>query len=140
MQKRGSFFIVFIILLVIIVGLALVYIFKDKNNDLSEDISENEDIVEQESGVGETNEGVAQSFTEPLTEVAESSTSGGGGGGGGGGGTTPSTGDTEEPEEEPDTNSLICQNAQDDELCDGLNVAYGDGYKTLCCSEHRLCC
>ena len=34
----------------------------------------------------------------------------------------------------------ICQNAQDSGLCDGLDIIYGSGYKTACCSEHSLCC
>ncbi len=37
-------------------------------------------------------------------------------------------------------NFNICQNAQSGGLCDGLDVAYGEGYKAACCSEHSLCC
>ena len=33
-----------------------------------------------------------------------------------------------------------CQNAQDNGLCDGLDIVYGVGYKAACCSEHSLCC
>ena len=34
----------------------------------------------------------------------------------------------------------ICQNAQTNGLCDGLDIVYGTGYKAACCSEHSLCC
>lgn len=34
----------------------------------------------------------------------------------------------------------VCQNAQDNGLCDGLDIVYGLGYKATCCSEHSLCC
>ena len=34
----------------------------------------------------------------------------------------------------------ICQNAQNNDLCDGLDIVYGVGYKTACCSEYSLCC
>ena len=34
----------------------------------------------------------------------------------------------------------ICQNAETNGLCDGLDIVYGVGYKAACCSEHSLCC
>ncbi|MAG91420.1 hypothetical protein CMO83_01985 [Candidatus Woesearchaeota archaeon] len=34
----------------------------------------------------------------------------------------------------------ICQNAEDNGLCDGLDIVFGLGYKTACCSEYNLCC
>ena len=34
----------------------------------------------------------------------------------------------------------ICQNAQNNGLCGGLDIAYGAGYQAACCSEHVLCC
>ena len=34
----------------------------------------------------------------------------------------------------------ICQNAQNNDLCDGLDIVYGVGYKTACCGEYSLCC
>ena len=34
----------------------------------------------------------------------------------------------------------VCQNAQSNDLCDGLNIVYGIGYKDACCSEYSLCC
>ena len=34
----------------------------------------------------------------------------------------------------------ICQNAQDNDLCDGLDIVYGIGYRAACCGEFILCC
>ncbi len=34
----------------------------------------------------------------------------------------------------------ICQGASDGGICNGLDVAYGQGYQAACCSEHTLCC
>ena len=34
----------------------------------------------------------------------------------------------------------ICQNAQENDLCDGLDIVYGAGYKAACCGEYSLCC
>lgn len=34
----------------------------------------------------------------------------------------------------------VCQNAQNNGLCAGLDIAYGAGYQSACCSEHSLCC
>lgn len=34
----------------------------------------------------------------------------------------------------------ICLNANNNGLCDGLDIVYGLGYKAACCSEHTLCC
>lgn len=38
------------------------------------------------------------------------------------------------------TETSICQNAQSFGLCIGLDLVYGPGYQTLCCSEHFICC
>ena len=38
------------------------------------------------------------------------------------------------------SSSSVCQNAQDNFLCDGLDIVYGIGYESACCSEHTLCC
>ena len=38
------------------------------------------------------------------------------------------------------SNFNTCQNAQNNGLCDGLDIAYGSGYKAACCGEHGLCC
>ena len=34
----------------------------------------------------------------------------------------------------------VCQNAQNNDLCDGLDIVYGIGYKAACCGEYGLCC
>ena len=34
----------------------------------------------------------------------------------------------------------VCQNAESNGLCGGLDIVYGIGYKAACCSEHGLCC
>jgi len=33
-----------------------------------------------------------------------------------------------------------CQNAQDQGLCDGLDITFGADYKMGCCSNYNLCC
>ena len=38
------------------------------------------------------------------------------------------------------SNFNTCQNAQNNGLCAGLDIAYGSGYQAACCSEHGLCC
>lgn len=38
------------------------------------------------------------------------------------------------------TDQNICQNAQNNGLCAGLDIVYGAGYQATCCSEHTLCC
>ena len=38
------------------------------------------------------------------------------------------------------TNSQICQNAESNDLCGGLDLVFGIGYQAACCSEHALCC
>ena len=34
----------------------------------------------------------------------------------------------------------ICQNAEDNGLCSGLNLVFGEGYRDACCDEYGLCC
>ena len=34
----------------------------------------------------------------------------------------------------------VCQNAQTNGLCAGLDISYGLGYQASCCSEYSLCC
>ncbi|MBS3126304.1 hypothetical protein J4453_02580 [Candidatus Woesearchaeota archaeon] len=34
----------------------------------------------------------------------------------------------------------ICREAQDNRLCDGLDILYGEGYGETCCAEFGLCC
>jgi hypothetical protein len=38
------------------------------------------------------------------------------------------------------TSKAICKKAYNNNLCDGLDILYGDGYKGTCCKEHVLCC
>ncbi|MBS3158556.1 hypothetical protein J4206_04680, partial [Candidatus Woesearchaeota archaeon] len=38
------------------------------------------------------------------------------------------------------SNQNICQNAQNGDLCGGLDIAYTSGYKNACCKEFKLCC
>ena len=42
------------------------------------------------------------------------------------------------------TDRYICENADDDlpdcTLCNGLNIAFGPGYKEACCTEWNFCC
>ena len=38
------------------------------------------------------------------------------------------------------TDSSICQSAQSLGLCAGLDLIYGSGYRSSCCSEHSFCC
>ena len=38
------------------------------------------------------------------------------------------------------TSSGICQNAEDEGLCSGLDLVFGQGYRDTCCDEYRLCC
>ena len=38
------------------------------------------------------------------------------------------------------SSASICQNAQDNSLCNGLDIVFGIGYKGACCNEFSLCC
>lgn len=40
----------------------------------------------------------------------------------------------------PISSQNICQNAETNGLCDGLDIVYGLGYKSACCGEYSLCC
>lgn len=39
-----------------------------------------------------------------------------------------------------DANWNICLNAHENSLCDGLDIVYGEGYKSICCRDFALCC
>lgn len=43
-------------------------------------------------------------------------------------------------EGQPISSQNICQNAETNGLCDGLDIVYGIGYKAACCGEFGLCC
>jgi flagellin-like protein len=38
------------------------------------------------------------------------------------------------------TDMSICQDAETNGFCDGLDIIYGEGYKDDCCKEYTLCC
>jgi|SRR3989338_3470551 len=38
------------------------------------------------------------------------------------------------------SSSNICQTAENDGLCGGLDIVFGVGYRAACCSEYFLCC
>ncbi len=38
------------------------------------------------------------------------------------------------------SSSSTCQNADDNGLCDGLDIVFGVGYRNACCCEYSLCC
>ncbi len=38
------------------------------------------------------------------------------------------------------SNPSICQNAENNGLCSGLDIVFGLGYQASCCSEYSLCC
>jgi hypothetical protein len=40
----------------------------------------------------------------------------------------------------PPTSQEYCKNAEDSELCEGLDVVFGHGYKNDCCEDFTLCC
>lgn len=40
----------------------------------------------------------------------------------------------------PLSSQSVCQNAQTNGLCGGLDIVYGTGYRVACCGEHGLCC
>lgn len=71
---------------------------------------------------------------KPTRDIT-SGGSGGGGGGGSGGGSSGGGAPVEYT-----TDLTICTNAQNSGICNGLDIAYGDGYESACCSERGLCC
>lgn len=38
------------------------------------------------------------------------------------------------------TDMSICQDAETNGFCDGLDIVYGEGYEDDCCEEYGLCC
>ena len=132
-KKPKSFWIYLVIAIIVIVGGILIYNFlTDKSTEEGLTPASEEEIEESPGETPPTEEEVGI-----IEKIKNFFTGGGGGGGGsGGGGSTPSgNGETS-----PTSDSNICQNAQNGGLCDGLDITYGEGYRTLCCSEHSLCC
>lgn len=134
-KKQKSFWIYIIIAIVIVVGGILIYNFlRDKS--IEEGLAPTTD--EQVEKVGE--EAPSGEETGIIDKIKSIFGGSGGGGGSPSGGGTGSNGGVTENGEIEYTDQTICQNAQNDNLCDGLDVTYGEGYRTLCCSEHSLCC
>tara|TARA_Y100000034_G_scaffold119822_1_gene161992 strand:+ start:639 stop:1049 length:411 start_codon:yes stop_codon:yes gene_type:complete len=126
-----------IIIILIIIGGILFYNFKYKKQDISYK-AETEKEEFEETGI-KGSKGIPLTEEENKTEETLTVGGAGGGSGGGGGGSSGGTsnGDTIG---ESGTDQTICQNAQTNELCKGLDLTYGQGYQTACCSEHSLCC
>lgn len=76
-------------------------------------------------------EGETETPYIPRADGLADGLAGGGSGGGSSGGEAPV---------EYTTDLTICTNAQNSGLCNGLDIAYGEGYKVACCSERGLCC
>lgn len=38
------------------------------------------------------------------------------------------------------SSSSICEDADFNELCGGLDIVFGEGYRAACCIDHGLCC
>jgi len=78
---------------------------------------------------------------KPIIEEVNATGGTGGGGGSGASGGTGGSGASGGGETTPLISDItICQNAQNDNLCNGLDLTYGRGYRTACCTEHSLCC
>lgn len=141
-------FLILIILIIFLVFL-LIYAFSSKKE------------TAQGSTGGESNGSVFGEFVKGITDKIKSFGGGGGGGGssssgggssGGGGGSSggssssssggdsSGTSGTSGGTTTLSTDKTICQNAQSNALCSGLDITYGEGYKDACCSENSLCC
>jgi len=128
-----------IAIVVIIIGGILIYNFKykkeipfeiGKENPKAETGEEKIQLLEEEKETGTT--------STPTTGDMGGTGGGGGGSGGGGGGGGGGAGGAAGTEYISD--QTICQNAQTNDLCNGLDLAYGQGYRATCCSEHNSCC
>jgi hypothetical protein len=131
MIKRSKIFVILCITIsLIIIGGILIY---NPLKEISLFTPSNESSGAKIEGGQET-----VSSPPPGTEgIGTGGGSSGGGSGRGSSGSSPSGGGTSVPATSDQT---ICQNAQNNNLCDGLDITYGEGYRTLCCSEHNLCC
>lgn len=142
-KRRKELIILYVIIVIaIIIGGILVYNFlKGKYKEVGEsNIGEETGIIATTSG-GADNVGVGSGGGSSEGGGSSSGAAGAAGGGGGSGGGAGSAGGSAVGGGGTEyTNQVICQNAQNDNLCNGLDVTYGEGYRTLCCSEHSLCC
>lgn len=104
-------------------------------------VSINKDVMSTEQPSKDSFE--EQKETEGKPNVLQRIFGGGGGAGGGSSGGSSdsgSSGGSSSGTSSYTTDLTICTNAQNGNLCDGLDLAYGDGYKNACCSERSLCC
>jgi membrane protein involved in colicin uptake len=140
MVKKRRFWLYIVIAIVIIIAGILLYIFlRGKSQTLS---NAGESIPAGEVPTSEEKTGIIEQIKNFFGGGSSSrgGSSGGGGGSGSSGGGSAGGGSSGTTTPEFSTDQTVCQNAQDGSLCDGLDVTYGGGYKTLCCSEHSLCC
>lgn len=136
MVKKSIIFVIIIALVLVVAGI-FTYNFLIKK-DLIEKISLEEILNGKENiSVPEIIEN-GETITEITSDGGITGGTGGGGGGGGSGASSPGGADSNGIEYY--TSQQICQNAQTDDLCNGLDITYGEGYRTVCCSEYNLCC
>lgn len=145
-MKRGV--IVFAVLLTLISGCSSFKEGTTVNNTAynEQELNETEEIppagtpiIYEAKEVNETS-GTGQGDYRPGSGGGGAGGGGGGGAGGEGSATTSSEGSSVSTPESKLSDKTICQNAQNDNLCSGLGVAYGNGYQELCCQEHGVCC
>lgn len=150
--KSGALFVIFlIVMLVLVIVLGSVgYYYLNKQIEIESKEQQQLEIEDKTSQLKRDDETIdigEFNLSSPEDGNATNyfgSRRGGGGGGGGGGGSSPagtsSTTSTSSSTPSTQSDQTICQNAQNDNLCNGLDLAYGQGYKDLCCEEHNLCC
>jgi hypothetical protein len=140
MKKKSKILVIssIIIIAVMIVGGILIYIFlKEKAQTPSDKDGESNETPGELPSTGEGT-GIFSKIKNIFGGGGSGEGGGSGGGfGGGSGGSSSGEGGTSVSATSEIT---ICQNAQNDNLCDGLDITYGEGYRTLCCLEHNLCC
>jgi len=116
-----------------------------------EEIGETQDIYTDSENTAETSQesdkkedsgfslseflGLTKKSKDSSDSTDSSSGSGGGGGGGGGAGDSGDSGSSG-----GETSLTVCQKADADGLCDGLDLTYGEGTKSNCCIDEGVCC
>ena len=146
MVKKNIIFLIIISIILIVVGILFYNFNSDKQASyLGEERSE--PGVEESKEITSPDEetGIIPRIKNLFTGTGNGGGSGGGSGGSGGsgGGSSGSSGEDSSGGNgvtENVTDQIICQNAQNNNLCNGLDLTYGEGYQTICCSEHNLCC
>lgn len=141
-KKQKSFLIYIIIAIVLVIGGILLYNFL-KEKDSGWIASSDEEEVSKKTAGEIPSTGEETGIIAKIKNIFTGGGSSGGGGssssGGSSSGSSPSGGTSTETITY-ETDQTICQNAQNNNLCGGLDLTYGEGYRTLCCSEHNLCC